>query len=103
MTYPAGLSERHVQILGLLAEGLDNGEIGARLSVAENTVKSHLQTMAKKTGIGDRAGMVAWGFREGLLHVPAARSIPPELAEFVLLARRVVAWADAQGVNRHAA
>lgn len=103
MTYPAGLSERHVQILELLAEGLDNAQIGARLFVAENTVKSHLQIMAKKTGIGDRAGMVAWAFREGLLHVPVVRTIPPEVAEFVSLARRVVAWADAQGVNGRAA
>lgn len=94
MTYPAGLSDRHVEVLELVAEGLSNAEIGKKLLITENTVKSHFATMAQKTGIRDRAGLVSWGYRVGLLKVPAVRVLPPEAAEMVALARRIVTWAD---------
>ena len=94
MTYPAGLSERHVQILELAAEGLTNREIGQRLFLAEDTIRTHMQIMRTKTGIGDRTGLVAWGFREGVLKVPPPRVLPAEAVEMVALARRIVAWAD---------
>lgn len=100
MTYPAGLSERHVEVLELIAEGLSNAQIGKKLGLASSTVKSHVATMAQKTGIGDRAGLVSWGYRVGLLKVPAVRVLPPEALELMALARRVVAWADTNEPRR---
>lgn len=63
-----GLTAREVGIMELVAEGMSNREIGARLYLSSSTVKSHLCHIASKLGIpGDRAGMVAHLFRAGVL------------------------------------
>ncbi|NEK56492.1 response regulator transcription factor [Geodermatophilus sabuli] len=53
------LTEREVQILGLLAGGLGNREMARRLLVSEATVKSHLSHIYGKLGVDTRAGAVA--------------------------------------------
>ncbi len=53
------LTEREVQILGLLADGLANKEMARRLLVSEATVKSHLSHIYTKLGVDTRAGAVA--------------------------------------------
>jgi DNA-binding NarL/FixJ family response regulator len=53
------LTEREVQILGLLADGLANKEMARRLLVSEATVKSHLAHIYTKLGVESRAGAVA--------------------------------------------
>ncbi|MGK5114259.1 MULTISPECIES: response regulator [unclassified Geodermatophilus] len=53
------LTEREVQILGLLAGGLANKEMARRLLVSEATVKSHLSHIYTKLGVDTRAGAVA--------------------------------------------
>lgn len=53
------LTEREVQLLGLLADGLSNKEMARRLLVSEATVKSHLAHVYAKLGVGTRAGAVA--------------------------------------------
>jgi DNA-binding CsgD family transcriptional regulator len=67
---PFNLSDRQVQILEALADGLSNAEIGARLWIVSDSVRSHLRRMSKQMGCGDRAGMVALGFRAGVLRLP---------------------------------
>ena len=61
------LSNRERQILALLADGLVNKQIAARLGISTNTVKTHLELLFDKLGVTTRAEAVATGVRRGLL------------------------------------
>jgi DNA-binding NarL/FixJ family response regulator len=61
------LSEREVEVLRLLAAGLNNREIGALLFVTENTVKTHVVHIIGKLGVSDRVQAAVWAARHGLL------------------------------------
>jgi DNA-binding CsgD family transcriptional regulator len=53
-TNPAGLTDRQVEVLGLLAEGLTDAEIAARLSLSAKTVGHHVSALLAKLGVGSR-------------------------------------------------
>jgi two-component system nitrate/nitrite response regulator NarL len=61
------LSPREREVLDLIAEGLSTPEIAAELYLAPSTVKTHLQRLYEKLGVGDRAAAVAAAMRRGLL------------------------------------
>jgi len=61
------LSERELDVLPLLAEGMSNGEIAKRLVVSVGTVKTHVHSILDKLGVDSRAQAVARARELGLL------------------------------------
>ncbi|MGZ4336885.1 MAG: response regulator transcription factor [Gaiellaceae bacterium] len=58
---------REIEVLQLISDGLVNREIGARLFLSEETVKSHVRHLLAKLQARSRAHAVAVGFRRGLI------------------------------------
>jgi DNA-binding NarL/FixJ family response regulator len=58
---PLGLSSREAEVMSLIAQGHSNGEIAARLVLAEKTVKNHVNRIYAKLGAESRAAaIVQW-------------------------------------------
>ncbi len=62
-----GLTEREVEVLRLVAEGLDTSEIARRLCFSERTIKSTLHDVTTRLQLRNRAHAVAYAVREGLI------------------------------------
>jgi DNA-binding NarL/FixJ family response regulator len=73
---PPGLTGRENEILGLLADGLDQRAIAAELVISPKTVATHIQRILGKIGVGSRAQAVAYAHRHGMAQpaVPSGRS-----------------------------
>jgi DNA-binding CsgD family transcriptional regulator len=66
---PAGLTEREVDVLRLLARGLSSKEIAARLVIAPKTARNHTEHIYAKIGTSNRASASLFAVRHDLLAV----------------------------------
>lgn len=63
------LTPREVEVLTLVAQGLANKEIGARLGTAAGTIKMHVQNILAKLGATDRTRAVTIGLQRGIIRL----------------------------------
>jgi DNA-binding NarL/FixJ family response regulator len=61
------LTERELEVMGLVAEGLTNEEIAARLVISPATAKTHVSRILMKLGARDRAQLVVIAYESGLV------------------------------------
>ena len=66
---PDGLSPREVQILGLIAQGLSNREIGRTLSISEHTAANHIRSILRKTACANRTEAASYAHRHRLASI----------------------------------
>jgi HD-GYP domain-containing protein (c-di-GMP phosphodiesterase class II) len=64
---PAGLTEREVEVLGLIARGRSNREVARELTLSVKTVGRHVENIYNKTGVSTRAGAAIFAMEHDLL------------------------------------
>ena len=63
----AGLAEREIEVLRLVAEGLDTNEIAHRMCYSERTVKNVIHDVTTRLQLRNRSHAVAYAMRQGLI------------------------------------
>ena len=63
---PDGLTDREIEVLRLLAEGLSNQAIGARLHISSNTAANHIRSILMKTGAANRTQAAMYAAQRGI-------------------------------------
>jgi NarL family two-component system response regulator LiaR len=63
----AGLTEREMEMLQLIAQGRTNAESAAGLAITERTVKAHVSNLLGKLHLSDRTQAAVYAWREGLM------------------------------------
>jgi two-component system, NarL family, response regulator LiaR len=61
------LTDRQMEVLQCIAEGLSNAEIAERLNISEKTVKSHVGNILSKLYLNDRTQVAVYAWREGIV------------------------------------
>jgi DNA-binding NarL/FixJ family response regulator len=67
LSNPDRLSNREVEVVRLVAGGMNNREIAAVLGVSEGTIKTHLNNIFTKTNVADRANLVKYAYERRLV------------------------------------
>jgi DNA-binding NarL/FixJ family response regulator len=66
-TITAKLTEREIEVLRLLAKGLNNKDTSERLFLSEGTVRNHVSTILSKLGVSDRTQAAVWAVRNDIV------------------------------------
>jgi len=74
--WPAGLTGREVEVLGLVARGLSNKQIATALQIAPKTASSHIEHIYRKIDVANRAQASIFAMRHGLIADAAAADVP---------------------------
>lgn len=83
------LTERQMEVLKLVAQGVTNKEIGRTLNISENTVRKHLQNIFEKLEVSSRTEATTLAYQHGWVSLPAPTgATSPEAAEFLVEERR---------------
>ncbi|MBP2664895.1 MAG: degU 1 [Firmicutes bacterium] len=61
------VSERELEVLRLVSQGMSNREIGEKLCISESTVKNHLRNIMDKLHLQNRMQLIAFAYKNGLL------------------------------------
>ena len=61
------LSDRELEVLRLIADGMNNADIAEQLVISEKTVKSHVSNILSKLHLGDRTQAAVYAWREGVV------------------------------------
>lgn len=75
--FPAGLTEREVEVLRQLAAGLTNNDIAAALHLSPKTVSRHLSSIFTKAGVSTRSAATAFAYASRLVEAPARKGEAP--------------------------
>jgi len=63
------LTARELEVLRLIVEGKSNKAIAAELSIAEGTVKIHINNILSKLGVSDRTQAATFALQRGIIHL----------------------------------
>jgi DNA-binding CsgD family transcriptional regulator len=72
-THTSVLAPREEEVVSLVAAGLTNHDIAARMFVTDNTLKSYIRSAYRKMGVSTRSQAVGWAFSHGLVPVDVTR------------------------------
>jgi HD-GYP domain-containing protein (c-di-GMP phosphodiesterase class II)/DNA-binding CsgD family transcriptional regulator len=75
-SWPAGLTNREVDVVRLLARGLSNRQIANTLHVSETTVHTHVINVYGKAGVNTRAGITLFALEQDLIQSPSSKGRP---------------------------
>lgn len=72
---PAGLTERQLEVLRLVATGLDNEDIAIKLGMAADTVKTHVRRITHKLGARNRVDLVVRAHVRGIVRIATTGAV----------------------------
>jgi DNA-binding NarL/FixJ family response regulator len=75
---PTELTKREIEVLKLVAQGLNNREIGRRLFISENTVKNHVRNILEKLHLHSRMDAAMYALRKKLFDIPDPDTDPDQ-------------------------
>ena len=61
------LSERELEVLKLIADGMSNAEMAAKLVLSEKTIKGHVSNILSKLHLADRTQAAVYAWRQGVV------------------------------------
>ncbi len=63
------LTDRELEVLKLIANGLSNSQIASQLVISENTVKGHVSNILSKLHLADRTKIAVYAWQKGIVHM----------------------------------